>query len=109
MTLLLLLLLMLIPLTALAQTAPPMPHGGNITVIPTQLDASYWSSNGGSVDVIRKEPGTQMFFSRDRYGNANGMGFINQPFIDRPLTVPQSRYRTDGEIDRNVCATLIRC
>jgi hypothetical protein len=47
MTLLLLLLLMLLPLSAFAQTVPPpMPQGGNITVIPNSLGASYWSSNG---------------------------------------------------------------
>lgn len=96
------LVILLLPLSVSADSSwmsppPPQssPQGGNITVIPNPLGASYWSSNGGHVDVIGKEPGTQMYFSHDRYGNPNGSGYINQPFRDRPLTLPPSRSRTE--------------
>ena len=96
MLLLILFALLLFPVSAFAQTVAPMPQGGNITVIPNSLGASYWSSNGGHVDVVGKEPGLQQYFSYDRYGRANGMGYINQPFADRtPLdatTVPERNY-----------------
>jgi hypothetical protein len=109
MLLLILFIALVLPISTFAQSVPPMPQGGNITVIPNELGASYWSSNGGSVDVIGKDPGNQMYFSHDRYGKPNGMGLINQPFADRPLTVPESRYRTDKEIDREICSYLVRC
>jgi hypothetical protein len=100
---------LLFPISVFAQPVPPMPQGGNIVAIPTPLGTSYYSDKGGSIDVIGKEPDNQMYFSHDRFGKPNGMGFINQPFADRPLTVPESRYRTDREIDRDVCSYLVRC
>jgi hypothetical protein len=109
MTLFLLSLLFLLPLSALAQPVSPMPQGGNVVVIQTPLGTSYYSHKGDSIDVIGKESGNQMYFSHDRYGKPNGMGFINQPFAERPLTVPESRYRTDKEIDREICSYLVRC
>jgi hypothetical protein len=108
MTLLLFFVLLLVPLSAFAQSVPPMPQGGNIVVIPNPLGASYWSDKGGYVDVVGKEPGNQMYFSHERGGHVTS-GFINQPFLERPLTVPESHYRTDREIDREVCSYLVKC
>ena len=62
---------LLLPFSSFAQsTSPGLPPGGNITVIPNEFGASYWSSRGGSVEVIGKDPGQQMYFSHDRSGKS---------------------------------------
>ena len=93
MCLLALLSLLLLPVSGFAQSVLPLPQGGNITVIPDALGASYWANDLSRLEVIGKEPSTQMYFSYDRYGQATGMGFVNQPFVDPPLTVPESLYQ----------------
>lgn len=80
----LLFLMLLLPVSALAQSTPPT----NVLVIPDALGASYWANDLSRVEVIGKDPGNQMYFSYDRSGRANGMGFVNQPFAPRPLVTP---------------------
>lgn len=90
MVLLLLGVLLLLPLSSFAQSVPSMPQGGNITIIPNPLGYSAWSDKGSHIEVVGTAPGNQMYFSYDRFNRAIGSGFINQPFIDRPLLVPES-------------------
>ena len=89
MRLLLFLVLLLLPLSALAQTLPSPSQQNNVIVIPNALGASVRNQNLSSIDIIGTQPKNQMYFSHDRYGRNNGYGFINQPFVSRPLTVPE--------------------
>ena len=105
MLLLLALLLSLLPISAFAElpTPPPVhpaPQGWN--VIPDgQGGVTYWRGQGGT----------------DAYtAQIIGQGLTRQQsqtpaprYTPAPLEVPQSTYRTDREIDRDVCANLIRC
>jgi hypothetical protein len=80
----LLLLLLLLPLSAFAQSVPSNQNQ-NVVVIPNALGASVWKPDLSSIDIVGTQPNNQMYFSHDRYGRNNGYGFINQPFVDRPL------------------------
>jgi hypothetical protein len=78
-----LLLLLLLPLPALAQTAAQNQQ--NVLVIPNALGATVYKPDLSSVDIVGTQPNNQMYFSHDRYGRNDGYGFINRPFVDRPL------------------------
>lgn len=78
---------LLLPISALAQTPPPI-QPNNVLVIPNALGASVWSQDLSSVDIVGTQPGHQMYFSHDRYGRNSGYGYINQPYETRPLEAP---------------------
>jgi hypothetical protein len=89
---LLLFFVLLLPLLSFAQSVPPMPQGGSITVIPTPLGYAYSLPHGGSVEVIGHEPGQQSYTARDGRGHTS-TGFIFNAFpptyTPPPLTVPE--------------------
>jgi hypothetical protein len=80
---LLFIVLLLLPVSALAQTAAPNQQ--NVLVIPNALGATVYKPDMSSIDIVGTQPNNQMYFSHDRYGRNNGDGFINKPFVDRPL------------------------
>jgi hypothetical protein len=116
MTLLLFFVLLLLPLSSFAQTGPPMPQGGNITVIPTPLGYAYALPHGGSVEVIGKDPRQQWYSARDGAGHTT-TGYIFSPFApthaEPPLTVPESSsrptFKSDSDIGHEACVAMGRC
>src|ERR1051325_8127667 len=97
MMLLLLLLLTMLPLPAMAQTSAPTQQ--NVIITHNRIGMNISKPDGSSIDIIGTQPNHQMYFSHDRYGRANGMGFINQPFVDRPL-------ETTSEHNYSKCCSL---
>jgi hypothetical protein len=72
--------------------------------------SSYWDQRGNSTTVYSTNPRMQWQSTQDAHGQITSQGFLFDPNPrPEPLRVPESRYRTDREIDREVCATLIRC
>jgi len=108
-------LLILLPTSfAFAQSTPPIGLQGSAIVLhPSPGVDYYYDLNGNSTTVYRTAPNTSWFSSQDRYGRITSQGNIYDAMPSRPLDsilrVPESRYRSTSEIDRDACATRIRC
>ena len=108
---LIMLALLVFPVSALAQSAPPIGLQGSATVIhPAPGVDLYYDQKGNSTTVYRTAPNVTAYSSQDSHGRIIAQGFVFDPNPrSEPLQVPSSGSRATKEIDSEVCATLIKC
>ena len=111
MRLLILFALLLLPVSVFAQSVSPIGLQGSTTLIhPAPGIDYYYDLNGNSTTVYRTAPNVSAYSSHDSHGRIIAQGFVYDPDPGpEPPRVPLSKNRTNEEIDREVCATLIRC
>jgi hypothetical protein len=111
MVLLLLGFLFLLPLSAFAQSSPPIGLQGSATVLHPAPGVDYlYAQHGNSTTIYGSDPAMRWQSSQDAHRQIISQGFLFDPNPrPAPLRVPESRYRTDREIDREVCSYLVKC
>jgi hypothetical protein len=95
MRLLALLAMFLLPISAFAQSVPPLgesPWINGVTVVHPAPGIDYYTDlNGASATVLDEGPGLKWYSAEDPQGRITSQGFLFDPMpAPKPLTVPES-------------------
>jgi hypothetical protein len=93
MRLLALLAMVLLPLSAFAQSTPPMPGTSDtLTVVRPAPGIDYYSSpSGQSVTVVEPMKGLRWYSAQDPHGRITAQGYLFDPLpTPQSLRVPES-------------------
>ena len=92
MRLLMLFTLLLLPVSAFAQSVPPVGLQGSVTVVhPAPGVDYYYDQQGNSTTVYRTAPDISAYSSQDSHGHIIAQGYVFDPLgSPQPLRVPDS-------------------
>lgn len=108
MRLLMLCTLLLLPVSAFAQSVPPVGLQGSVTVVhPSPGVDYYYDQQGNSTTVYRTAPDVSAYSSHDSHGHIIAQGFVFDPNPrSEPLRVPESmQYQPES---RDMESTALR-
>lgn len=84
--------LLLLPLSAFAQSVPPLSVEGSATILHPAPGVRYlYDQHGNSSTVYHQFPGQSWFSTEDPQGRITSQGYLFDPLpAPKPLTVPPS-------------------